>query len=83
MTPTNPRAKIANQILIAFLSLQDRAEELTAIGAKDGVDGVREALGRMSIDLANDVADCMTNLVDEVTDYDLATSKFMSSKTLN
>ncbi|MEE9983602.1 hypothetical protein [Agrobacterium pusense] len=69
---------IKHEISLIIHRLQNRAEELAAIVAKEGVHGARVALRTIAHDMANDIADRMVGLAADAPEHDPLIEKLPS-----
>lgn len=61
---------ITHEISLIVHRLQNRADELAAIVAKEGVHGVRVALRAIAFDLGNEIADRLVELAEDAPEFD-------------
>lgn len=61
---------IKHEISLIIHRLQNRAEELAAIVAKEGIHGARVALRTIAHDMANDIADRLADIAADAPEHD-------------
>ncbi|MCZ7480922.1 hypothetical protein [Rhizobium rhizogenes] len=61
---------VHSEIIAIFSSLPDRSEELATVVSEKGATGLKVALEKIAIDMCNTLADRLTTLADDSTEYD-------------